>query len=168
MTRPATNHTAPRVRYRSPPRDPSPCRTQIWPSDGRGHPWLALHVKSAASPSDSPTRGVAPIGTVRSSTWRDPQSVDRALGSLGAGRLKGASGSGLERDEQLITGFAEWKRRRSRGTMRKWALSSALLLLFLLTTLPDPGKSLPLEAFVFLSPDFFLFYLILRHYGEFT
>jgi hypothetical protein len=26
-------------------------------------------------------------------------------------------------------------------TMRKWALSSALLLLFLLTTLPDPGMS---------------------------
>jgi len=85
-------------------------------------------------------------------------SVDRALGSLGAGRLKGASGSGLERDEQLITGFAEWKRRRSRGTMRKWALSSALLLLFLLTTLPDPGKSLPLEAFVFLSPVFFVLF----------
>ncbi|XP_062229852.1 endoplasmin homolog [Phragmites australis] len=30
--------------------------------------------------------------------------------------------------------------------MRKWALSSALLLLFLLTTLPDPGKKLQVNA----------------------
>ncbi|TVU07586.1 hypothetical protein EJB05_40949, partial [Eragrostis curvula] len=35
---------------------------------------------------------------------------------------------------------------QSEATMRKWALSSALLLLFLLTTLPDPGMSLPLCA----------------------
>jgi heat shock protein beta len=35
---------------------------------------------------------------------------------------------------------------QSEATMRKWALSSALLLLFLLTTLPGPAKKLQVNA----------------------
>ena len=58
---------------------------------GRQRPPLApaLHVKSAALPSDSTPRGPAPIGAVRLSTWQDPAFVDRVHGSPGAGRLKG-------------------------------------------------------------------------------
>jgi len=63
----------------------------------------------------------------------------------GCGPFKRAFGSDAERDE-LITGFAS----SEATTMRKWALSSALLLLFLLTTLPGPGMYPPLGVF----PDF--------------
>jgi len=167
MTRPATNHTAPRVRYRSPPRDPSPCRTQIWPSDGRGHPWLALHVKSAASPSDSPTRGVTPIGTVRSSTW---QIRKRRPGARvpGCGPFKGRFR--LRARARRTT--HHWIRRVEAAAKQGHDAQVGALL-----RVPPPlpphhsprSRQVPATgSLCFPFSRFFLFYLILRHYGEFT
>ncbi|RLM56117.1 hypothetical protein C2845_PM10G21430 [Panicum miliaceum] len=134
MTRPRTNQDTPRTHQLRHARDPSPSSTQICPSDGSGLPSRALHVKSAAASSDRATRGPAPIGAVRLSTWPDPARVDRAHGSPGAGRLKGLPAPMRSATNSSL----------SEATMRKWALSSALLFLFLLTTLP--AKKLQVNA----------------------
>lgn len=79
-------------------------------------------------PSARPRGRIAPAWTERT-------------GLLAPARFKGAFVSGAERDELITGGAPQSEAKRGETTMRKWALSSALLLLFLLTTLPDPGMT---------------------------
>jgi hypothetical protein len=123
-------------------------------------PPLTYHVKSA---------GVAQLETA---TWTR-RNRRRPLVHVARSRPRGPGArvswprpilkrpfvSGAERDE-LITALVvsvvlhRVKRYPGEATMRKWALSSTLLLLFLLTTLPDPGMSPragDLQIFLFCS-----------------
>lgn len=90
--------------------------------------------KVQSAPSARPRGRIAPAWTGRTGLL--------APARFKAFPLRRRAGSGT--NSSLVWAVAVRRRvKRDETTMRKWALSSALLLLFLLTTLPDPGMSPP-------------------------